>query len=105
MGDMTTQQKALAMVSLVGHFGFAIKLREDDGSWYVAIDADIREKGCLVGITTAEPTPFAAVDKTWKLLTELQPDHYIVVKNAGKRRAVRWNGFMWADVQEQRDAD
>jgi hypothetical protein len=99
MGDMTTQQKALAMLGLVGWTGFDLKLRED-GTWYVSINADIRDGGCLVGVNTAKPTPEAAIEDTWKQLTDIEPDQYIVAKPGGKRRAVRWNGFMWSDVQE-----
>lgn len=101
--QMTTQQKALAMLSLVGWTGFDLKLRED-GTWYVSLNADIRDGGCLVGITTAQPTPEAAIEKTWAMLTNIGPEQYVVAKPNGKRRAVRWNGFMWADVDEGSNA-
>ena len=107
---MDWQQKAEALASLTE---LSIKFREREnriGSaepWYVSQKIDIKDGGCLVGSYGNGNTPQEAIEDHWEVLTtKLNRDQYIVVRGlSDERKAVRWNGFMWADVPEpKRDA-
>lgn len=99
-----TNQKALALNALGWH-EFAIKIR-DNGEWYAVCGAEIRDGPVLVSTFGNGATPSAAIDALWDRVTCLPPGQYLVMKaGTAERRAVRWNGFMWAHVDEpQRDA-
>jgi hypothetical protein len=101
--ELTWEQKAQALQALVGWSNFALKMR-DIGNWYVQTTGLELKKGvCLSGSCVHAQDPQQAVALTWKWATELEPDTYLVV-NAYRdnRRAVRWNGFMWEDVVEEK---
>lgn len=98
---MTFEQKVQAIIALVGPFNFAIRCRES-GSWYVEDGSLEIAQGGLVSPTESADSPYAAVHEHWEKLTKLTSDDYLVLDAMGKnRRAVRWNGFMWADVREE----
>ena len=95
---MDFQQKAQALNALSL---LSIRLREG-GDWYVNTGIEIKDKSMLSGVTSSSSSPEGAVNQYWDKITEqLAPRKYLVV-NAyrANRRAVRWNGFMWADVFE-----
>lgn len=102
---MDFQQKAEALAALTA---LSIKFREREhrigGSepWYVSQKVDVKEGSCLLGTYGNGNTPEEAIEDHWKVLVlDLPRDEYLIV-NSGleNRRAVRWNGFMWADVPE-----
>ncbi len=97
--ELTWEQKAAALLNLSGWSEFALKMRED-GTWYVHDAVEIRDRSCMIGVTVSAENPVMAILKHWLQLTQIEPHQYLVVKVCGKRRAVRWNGFMWADVAE-----
>lgn len=70
--------------------------------WYVEQAVQVREKDTMCGTYGNGFTPQEAIEDHWKrLVTDLPHEHYLVVRQGGHpRRAVRWNGFMWADVIE-----
>jgi hypothetical protein len=46
-------------------------------------------------------SPLGAVSEYWDEITNLKPGEYVVIGAMAEiRRAVEWNGFMWADVRE-----
>ena len=75
------------------------------GSWFINIGVDIKEGegGCLRSSNGEHgATPELAVANAFTYLTNLPKQEYLV-KNSNdldKRRAYRWNGFMWAEVYE-----
>lgn len=99
--EMTWTQKALALQALVGWYNFSLKLRENE-SWYVEHTGLGRKEGCcLSGGCQNGKTPNEAVEQCWRWATD--PDYYLVLNATSKnRRAVRWNGFVWEDVVEEK---
>ena len=96
MAEMTWQQKAQAIMALVGWQDFSLHLRED-GTWYVLTGASRREGIMLSSGYDIEPTPEKAIEHYWDWLTDTK--YYVVLKaSSPDRRAVKWNGFMWQDV-------
>lgn len=93
------QQKALAIKSLTGVFGFHLAMR-GVGDWYVHhAGVSRKEGGCLVGGLQNGADPEDAVSQCWEWMTD--PKFYLVKNENGKRRTVKWNGFMWQDVDEE----
>lgn len=93
---MDYQQKAAALEALGN---ISIRFRSP-GDWYVQQHVEIKDGSVLVGAYGNGETPIAAIEDHWNELTDLKNGQYLVVDALRKRRAVRWNGFMWADVTE-----
>lgn len=72
------------------------------GDWYVNQRVDVKNGPMLEGRYGNGTTPMEAVANHWKVLTELEGEQYLVCDayDSEKRRGVRWNGFMWAEVKE-----
>lgn len=88
-------------ISALGRFDFHIKIRET-GEWYACCAAEIKRGICLVGVHGNGQTPEEAVDDLWLELTSLQLGEYLVLgAYTDRRRAVKWNGFMWDGVREK----
>lgn len=102
MSELNWIQKALAMQSLVGWYNFAFKLRPD-GSWYIQhTGLHRRENHALSGGCQSADSPEEAMNDCWVWAT--CPRYYLVLAGGGTdRRAVKWNGFMWEDVSEERE--
>lgn len=108
---MDWQQKAEALAGL-GEFSIIFRERQNRiGSacaWYAGCaKVEIKDNGIMRGGWGNGNTPQEAIEDYWRYLTELKPHEYVLVRayDDAQRRAVRWNGFMWADVQEpKRDA-
>jgi hypothetical protein len=102
--ELTYEQKFLALQSLLGFPGDASLHMRGMGNWYVSLPrVDIKDGGCLSSVGSTGKTPAEAIEKTWLALTENLPkDQYIVLdaSDPKKRRAVRWNGFMWESIDE-----
>lgn len=94
---MTYEQKFAALGAI--SFNPALHMRKP-GDWYVSLSGvERKEGGCLSSGCVSEATPEMAVESKWAWA--INPNHYLVI-NAMRdnRRAVRWNGFMWEDVDE-----
>lgn len=98
---MNWQQKAHALAALAD---LSLRCRKA-GDWYVNQDVEIKNGSILEGSYGNGSTPTAAIHNHWRqLVEELPPDQYLVVRaHRDERRAVRWNGFMWAEVVESRE--
>jgi hypothetical protein len=77
-------------------------LMRDDGSWYIHQPrVERKEGGCLSGGCDSGNSPEEATEQHWRWITD--PKYYIVIgAYSDNRRAVRWNGFMWEDVVEEK---
>lgn len=71
------------------------------GNWYVCQSTEIKNGSVLEGRYGNGETPFAAIEDHWNKLTSLAGHEYVVFRHGGVREAVRWNGFMWAHVNEE----
>jgi len=101
--SMTWEQKFAALQALLDFKGDAALHSREPGDWYVTLPSvSIKEGGLLVSVGNSGATPQEAVEKTWTKLTSLPNDHYIVASACSGRRAVRWNGFMWAPIVEEK---
>lgn len=97
---MTWEEKLAALTSLKSDISLKMRV---PGDWYVFhIGVDIKRGGFLSSRCGNGTTPQEAVEDHWKLKTELEEEEYIVLDagNKEKRRAVKWNGYMWADIVE-----
>lgn len=94
---LTWEQKVKAMQAL-GTVEFFMR---EPGDWSCSVLSVNVKDGCML---TSNPSsgsdPAAAASKRWDNLTKLARGQYLVVSKAGVRRAVKWNGFMWEDVEE-----
>ena len=100
--ELSWEEKAAALQALVGWYNFGLKMR-CPGNWYVQHSGlERKEGGCLSGGLQNGKTPQEAVVQCCDWATDdSHPEYYLVVDAMGpKRRAVRWNGFMWEDVEE-----
>src|SRR3990167_8513124 len=99
---MTWEQKLAAFQALTEH---SLRMRAP-GDWYVEGSVEVKEGCILAGTYGNGRTPEAAVEDHWRqLVEELPREKYLVIRAyRDTRRAVRWNGYMWADVREQAPA-
>ena len=97
MNDLNWVQKWSAIKALCPN---AALTSRDDGSWYVINHrVERREGGCLSGGHQSGEEPIEAIRELWEWMSE--PGYYLVLNALGSdRKAVRWNGFMWVDVDE-----
>lgn len=75
--------------------------------WYVSQKIEVKDGPCLVGTYGNGYAPEEAIEDHWNLLTIGLKDGQYLVVDAGsdRRKAVRWNGFMWEHVLETPHAD
>ena len=95
---MDWQQKAAALDALAE---IEVRIRKA-GDWYVHQDVWVKD-GCVMhGIYGNGETPEEAIIDHWKVLVEDVnfPRYLIARQGSDRRRAVVWNGFMWADIHE-----
>ena len=99
---MTYEQQFSAIKALSNSCpGPALHMREP-GNWYLYVPCvEIGGNGLLKGVGKSGITPEYAVEHTWDELTSVVAPFFIVINamQDDQRRQVRWNGFMWADVQ------
>jgi hypothetical protein len=107
---MDWQHKAAALAGLCE---FSIKFREAQWRiggpepWYISQGIEVANGRFLTGTYGNGYTPQEAIENHWKVLVdELPAGEWLVIRAMSEdRRAVRWNGFMWADHPEpKRDA-
>ncbi len=98
---MNWEQKLWALDALAGAGRLIMR---QPGDWCSSHSVEIKQRSTLTGGAGNGPTPQEAIEDEWANLTErLGSDQYLVLRApCDDRRAVRWNGFMWADVPEPR---
>jgi hypothetical protein len=98
---MNYEQKLEALNAL----SEAALLMRKPGDWYVQQHVEVKQGGILATLYGNGATPECAILDHWdQLVTNLPGGQYLVVHAAASelRQAVRWNGFMWARVEESR---
>lgn len=98
---MTWEQKIVALSALTsGAHGVTLWLKAP-GSW-IANATNVRVgNGATIGTRFGSgPTPEDAVENLWNEFTDLKEQEYIVLNDtdSAKRRHLKWNGFMWAEL-------
>lgn len=95
--------------ALAGLCELSIKFREAQWRigraepWYVSQNIVVKKAGAstVVGKGGNGNTPQDAIVDHWRtLVDDLSHDEYLIVGSGDSRRAVKWNGFMWADYPE-----
>lgn len=73
-----------------------------NGSWYVSQGVHIKQGAVLAGCVGRGDTPVAAIEDHWQqAVNGLKPGEYLIFDEHGdRRRAAKWNGFMWQEVKE-----
>jgi hypothetical protein len=73
------------------------------GDWIVHQHVEIKDYHLMISHFGQGTTPEAAVEDHWTHLTEKLKGHQFLVARSGRpsRIAARWNGFMWAPVDER----
>lgn len=100
---LTTQQKWEAIKALDRRASIECR---DLGDFYISAEMHVADgSGVIIGKYGNGTTPEAAVEEHWDIYSNLSDDEYI----AGDLRQddgtyvhyrKRWNGFMWADIQQ-----
>lgn len=100
---MTWEQKLAALDKLAGVGELRMRA---PGNWFCSHRVDIKDRSILRGGAGNGVNPEEAVLNQWeRLTTDLKSHEYIVIdRGSGPRRAVRWNGYMWDDVDEKAEA-
>ena len=100
---MTYEQKFVALQALLVFDGSAAVHMRKPGDWYVSLPGVNRRKEHLtesVHVLGCK-TPEDAIDKYFESATKQEWPLEIDTRN-GKKRLVKWNGFMWADAEMPR---
>lgn len=80
----------------------SLKMRKP-GDWYVSQNIEVKSGGVLHSVYGNGSTPKKAVENHWEKLTVLKSSQYIVLNFCDdNRRAVKWNGFMWEEIEENK---
>lgn len=63
---------------------------------------EVRRRGFLASAVGFGHTPDAAIEALWRhLVDEIDGEYLVIEAMTDKRRAVRWNGFMWESATEE----
>jgi hypothetical protein len=96
---MNWEQEFQACQALCEH---TLRMRKP-GDWYVsALGLNVKEGPFLCGRYGNGDSPIAAISDHWTKITNLKDDEYLVVDSYKGRQAVKWNGFMWEPVIEEK---
>ncbi len=96
---MDWQEKAAALNAL-SEISILIRGPND---WYVNHQSiEVKDGGMLCGEYGNGDSPYMALENHWDILTAIEHPKYLVLhaSDTKRRRAVRWNGYMWTDVLE-----
>jgi hypothetical protein len=101
--DMTWEQKLAALDALAGQGTIAMR---KPGDWLCSHRLSIKDQCILKGGCGNGATPQDAIEDQWSRLTEKLARHELIVIDEMKasRRAFRWNGFMWREIDEPMEA-
>jgi len=92
---MDWQQKFVALKAIDSDVAL---LARGYGNWYLRFSPEIGEPSILRSPTQAGKDPEEAVDQAWKEYSTAK--RVVINAYSAKRRAVKWNGFMWEEVVE-----
>ncbi len=95
---MTWEQKLQAIQSLGNQLVGEVKMRKP-GDWYCPVPADVGGNGIISTLSGNGPDPITAVMEAWEQIVSLKPGLHLRLRDG---RKVRWNGFMFADVEVSR---
>jgi hypothetical protein len=74
-------------------------------AWVAFRGVEIANGTALEGVMGRGQTINAAIQDLWDKIRSLPADRWLVLgAHSDNRRAVRWNGFMWAPYIEPRSA-
>jgi hypothetical protein len=101
---MDWEQKFRAMQALLIFKGDAALHMRTPGDWYVGLPGvSLKKEFTLEGVSGSGNTPEEAINSAWKRLTNPGLGQYLVTRTlTNPSKAVRWNGFMWEDVAEEK---
>ncbi len=91
---MDWQQKFIALKAIDPDIAL---LCRSYGSWYLHFSPEIGKPSVLESPTQSGKDPSAAVEEAWDQYS--RADRVVLNSYKENRREVRWNGFMWEDVQ------
>ena len=95
---MDTQQKAETLNALAE---ISIKL-DGNNYWYARNNTHLLDGIFLEALSGRGSTPEAAIDDLWERTVALPKPNQTIILNPHHpdfRRSVKWNGFMWDDVE------
>ena len=98
---MTWEQKLAALNALSADRCMMTMLQP--GVWSLRVPrAELKQGGILGSLSATGASPEAVVEAVWRRATVPPKGAYVVLNAMGenKRRAVAWNGYMWADLNE-----
>ncbi len=99
---MTFDQKVEALAAVIpGIPGLSVSYSNMTKQWYVSgAGLEYGGNGFLGGFGGHCDTPQEAIEEFWECATN-PPDglHIAIGGWSDKRRDVRWNGFMWKDIE------
>ena len=94
---MTWEEKVEAINCIAGvslHMRFP-------GNWYATSSLSVKRGSLLGSFCGNGKTPQDAIEDYWKQLTNLKDEEYLVSGLYPNRKAFKWNGFMWKEVDEK----
>ena len=102
--ELTWEQKFEAIQALhpLGCTEVTLHMRKP-GDWYMSIPrVEIKKGPILASAGESGNGVVECVRNTWNTITNLPANEYLVINSFGdKRKAVKWNGFMWKEINEE----
>lgn len=92
---MTWEEKFMAIDAISP--APSLRMRKP-GEWYIHTDIDRKQGSILSGGLIMAASPEGAVEQWWEWAIDER--YYLVTRDSSGRLAVRWNGYMWARVNE-----
>lgn len=94
-----TYEQMMQACSALGPISICMR---KSGDWYVHhVGVSLKNKGLIFSLSGNGSSPVDAIHDHWRQLTEFKPQEYLVLNamDANNIHAVRWNGFMWQEVE------
>jgi hypothetical protein len=98
--EMTWEQKFVALNMLAK---CSLEMRKPS-DWFVGQAIEKKVGDMLEAVFGEGTNPAGAVLDHWLRVTNLKEGEYLVINSMDKenRKAYKWNGFMWEQVDEKR---
>jgi hypothetical protein len=98
-----TWEEHLAALQRLDHV--RLQMREP-GHWFVAVDnVRLEQPGSVRSVIGNGPTPEAAVEDLWALVTTVAPPAALVINRHPRRDRVHWDGARWVAVPKEPGRD